>query len=50
MHPGLAGLENVAMTPHIGSAERYWREVMTEVVMESTRALLEGREPANRIA
>lgn len=46
---GLADLPNVALTPHIGSAERYWREVMTEVVLENARAILEGREPANRV-
>lgn len=50
LHPGLAELKNVALSPHIGSAERYWRETMTEVVCESARALIESREPANRIA
>lgn len=50
VHPGLSGLDNVALAPHIGSAERYWREVMTEVVCENARAIIEGREPPNRIA
>jgi glyoxylate reductase len=48
-HPGLAELDNVVMTPHIGSAERRWREVMTEMVSENARAILEGRTPPNAV-
>ena len=47
IHPGLVGLENVVMTPHIGSAEQYWREEMTRLVCENARAILEGREAPN---
>jgi glyoxylate reductase len=50
VHPELTGLDNVALAPHVGSAERYWREVMTEIVCENARAIIEGREPPNRIA
>lgn len=48
-HPGLAALDNVVMTPHIGSAERRWREVMTEMVSENARAILGGRTPPNAV-
>jgi lactate dehydrogenase-like 2-hydroxyacid dehydrogenase len=47
IHPGLAGLDNVVMTPHIGSAERYWREQMTRLVCENAGAILAGRDAPN---
>lgn len=46
----LRGLDNAVFTPHIGSAERYWREVMTEVVVANAEAILAGRTPPNRVA
>jgi len=46
----LIGLENVVLTPHIGSAEGYWREEMTSMAFENAKAILEGRDPPNRIA
>jgi glyoxylate reductase len=49
IHPGLIGLSNVVMTPHIGSAELYWREQMTRLVCENAAAILEGREPPNMV-
>jgi len=49
VHPGLVGLDNVVMTPHIGSAERKWRETMSRMCEENARAILEGREPPNRV-
>jgi len=49
VHPGLLGLENVVLTPHIGSAERRWREVMAEMVSENAAAMVAGREPPNRV-
>lgn len=49
LHPELAGLENVVLTPHIGSAELRYREMMTEMVVANVTAVLEGREPPNRI-
>ena len=50
IHPELASLDNVALTPHIGSAERYWRQVMTEVVLANAIAIINGMEPPNRVA
>ncbi len=50
VHPGLRGLGNVILTPHIGSAEIRWREAMSEMVMTNIRAFFDGREPPNRIA
>ena len=47
--PRLRVLSNVVMTPHIGSAERRYRELMTEMVGENASAVLSGREPANRV-
>jgi glyoxylate reductase len=35
VHPDLLTLDNVVMTPHMGSAERRWREEMTIVAVES---------------
>lgn len=49
LHPGLASLENAVLTPHIGSASGRYREMMTEMVAESARAVLAGREPPNRV-
>lgn len=50
VHPELVGLENVVLTPHIGSAEIRWREAMTEMVETNIRAFFDGKEPPNRIA
>lgn len=49
IHPGLLTLENVVMTPHIGSAEQYWREQMTRMVCENASAVLAGRTPPNAV-
>ncbi|MFZ4572817.1 MAG: 2-hydroxyacid dehydrogenase [Phycisphaerales bacterium] len=45
----LAALDNVVLTPHIGSAETKYRLIMTEMVSENAGAILAGREPPNRI-
>ncbi|MBX3386327.1 MAG: D-glycerate dehydrogenase [Phycisphaeraceae bacterium] len=50
VHAELAGLENVALTPHIGSAERKWREVMTQIVVSNAEAILARGAPPNRVA
>ncbi len=50
VHPGLLGLDNVTMMPHVGSAALRYREMMTRMVCENAAAILEGREPMNRIA
>jgi glyoxylate reductase len=49
VHPDLLTLDNVVMTPHIGSAETFWRRRMTEMVRDNTLALLEGRTPPNLV-
>jgi glyoxylate reductase len=47
----LLGLENVVLTPHLGSATVAAREGMGRLCIEALRAvLLEGRDPANRVA
>lgn len=38
---------NIVMTPHIGSASRVHRELMTAMVSANCRALLEGSRPPN---
>jgi glyoxylate reductase len=45
----LIGLKNVVMTPHIGSASRKHRELMTTMVGENVSAALSGARPPNRI-
>lgn len=50
VHAGLLGLDNVTMMPHVGSAALRYRELMTQMVCENAAAILEGREPVNRIA
>lgn len=49
VHPDLLGLDNCTLTPHIGSAEQRFRELMTEMVCENVRAILAGKEPPNRV-
>jgi glyoxylate reductase len=50
VHPGLLGLENVVLTPHLGSATEETREAMGMLCVEALRAvLLEGRTPANAV-
>ena len=47
---GLLGLENVVLTPHLGSATRDTRIAMGMLCVEALRAvLLEGRRPANAV-
>jgi glyoxylate reductase len=47
---GLLGLENVVLTPHIGSATRATRVAMGMLCVDALRAvLLEGRRPANAV-
>jgi glyoxylate reductase len=49
IHPGLLGLENVALTPHIGSASRATRLKMATLAAENCVAALEGRRPPNLV-
>ena len=47
--PGLKALDNVVMTPHIGSATVETRTDMGLVVVRNIAAALEGREPPNLV-
>jgi glyoxylate reductase len=50
VHPGLLGLENVVLVPHLGSATHEAREAMGMLCVEALRAvLLEGRLPPNAV-
>lgn len=47
----LLALDNVVLTPHLGSATVAAREGMGRLCIEALRAvLIEGRDPANRVA
>jgi glyoxylate reductase len=50
VHPGLLGLENVVLAPHLGSATSAAREAMGMLCVDALRAvLLDGRCPANAV-
>ncbi len=49
VHPGLLGLDNVVMTPHVGSGEWRWRAEMTRMCERSAAAILRGDEPEHRV-
>jgi glyoxylate reductase len=46
-HPGLPGLKNVLLAPHIGSASVETRTKMSVMAAENAVALFEGRRPPN---
>jgi glyoxylate reductase len=45
IHPELLGLQNVVLSPHIGSASRETRIRMASLAVENCLAVLEGRTP-----
>ena len=47
IHPELIADPRVVLTPHIGSAEVRYRELMTEMVCENAAAILAGTKPPN---
>jgi len=49
VHPGLLGLDNVILCPHLGSATQETRSRMSTLVAENVLAFLEGREPPTRL-
>lgn len=49
VHPGLIANPRVVLTPHIGSAETKYRELMTEMVCENASAILRGVKAPNLI-
>jgi len=49
VHPGLLALENVVLTPHIGSANRVSRGIMVRMVEANAIAILGGLAPPNPV-
>jgi glyoxylate reductase len=49
VHPGLLGLENLALTPHVGSASRATRLRMATRAADNCVAALEGRRPPDLV-
>jgi glyoxylate reductase len=49
VHPGLLGLKNVVLTPHIGSASVETRTKMTVMAVENAVALFQGTRPPNAL-
>jgi glyoxylate reductase len=49
VHLGLLECDNAVLTPHIGSAEKRWRQAMTDVCFENVRAILAGIPPPNAL-
>ncbi|MEM7754784.1 MAG: D-glycerate dehydrogenase [Planctomycetota bacterium] len=47
VHPGLVGLDSVTMMPHVGSAEKRYREEMTAMVGRNAAAILRGDRAPN---
>ena len=47
IHPGLLGLNNVTLLPHIGSATAETRSRMATLAVENLIAFLDGRRPPN---
>jgi len=45
VHPGLAGLENVVLVPHLGSATVETRTAMAELAAANVAAVLRGDDP-----
>ncbi|MFO8033548.1 MAG: D-glycerate dehydrogenase [Candidatus Bipolaricaulota bacterium] len=49
VHPGLLGLSNAVLTPHIGSATEATRKKMAHLAVDGVLAVLEGRRPPNLV-
>ncbi len=49
VHPALLPLDNVVLTPHIGSSERRFREMMTDMACANAAAVIQGRTPPNPV-
>jgi len=47
VEPELLAMQNVVLTPHLGSAVTELRESMANVVVDNIMAVLEGRQPPN---
>lgn len=49
LHPELAGLPNVVLAPHIGSAATETRQRMVDLVVSGVLAVLRGSRPSNLV-
>ena len=47
VEPALLTMQNVVLTPHLGSAVKELREEMANMVVDNIMAVLEGRRPPN---
>ena len=47
VEPELLSMQNVVLTPHLGSAVTQLRESMANVVVDNIMAVLDGRQPPN---
>jgi glyoxylate reductase len=47
VEPALLAMQNVVLTPHLGSAVTELRESMANVVVDNIMAVLDGRQPPN---
>ena len=45
VHPSLIGLENIVLTPHLGSATRETRTAMADLAARNVIAVLSGKPP-----
>jgi glyoxylate reductase len=49
VEPALLKMDNVVLTPHLGSAVAELREAMAHVVVDNILAILDSRKPPNCI-
>jgi glyoxylate reductase len=49
VHPGLLGLDNVVLTPHLGSATAETRQAMAVLAARNVVEVLASRPPLSRI-
>jgi glyoxylate reductase len=49
VHPGLLGLKNVVLAPHLGSATLETRAKMAEVAVQNILHVLDGRHPVSLV-
>lgn len=49
LHPDLAAMTNVVLSPHIGSAAARFRAIMTELACENAAAILRGNKPLHQV-
>jgi lactate dehydrogenase-like 2-hydroxyacid dehydrogenase len=49
VHPGLIALDQVVLTPHVGSASRATRLAMARRAIENCVAALAGHRPPNLV-